>query len=233
MADGEILPVFVICGDSDNFLLWLRRVWIQFSLKTSGKAHPTMPALAGPPMQQAAECWSQLLIHQSDNEEFRTPWAEDNMKEKKMNPLYSLLWLCMNSPYYLLTLHLLHYQAISWNIISLLILLVEHFTLFRLFDSICKGMIKKHFICAVKWESKARSCKQAALLSQIYTLILSMELILFFTSQEKIHFTLMHSNLCTTPTHFLCFQPRPSGKFLWEINMGINSLLRFQKYLIG
>lgn len=42
-----------------------------------------MPALASPPMQQEAECRSHLLIHQSDNEEFRAAWAEDNMKEKK------------------------------------------------------------------------------------------------------------------------------------------------------
>lgn len=144
-------------------------------------------------------------------------------EKKKMKPLYSLLCPSMSLPYYLLTLHSFHYQAISWNIISLLVLLIEHFTLFWLFDSICKGRIKKHFICAVKWESEARSCKQAALLSQIYTLILSVELIPFFTSQEKIHFTLMYSNLCTIPTHFLSFQPCPSGKFLWEINMGINS----------
>lgn len=41
VAGREMLPVFVICGDSDNFLLWLRRVWIQFFLQTSGKAHPT------------------------------------------------------------------------------------------------------------------------------------------------------------------------------------------------
>lgn len=33
-------------------------------------------------MQQAAECQSQLLIHQSDNE-FRAAWAEKNMKKKK------------------------------------------------------------------------------------------------------------------------------------------------------
>lgn len=218
-----MLPMFAICGDRDNFLLWLRRVWIQFFLQTSGKAYPTMPALASLSMRQAGECQSQFLIHQSDNEEFRAAWAEDSMKEKKMELLYSLLWPCMSLPYYLLTLHSFHYEAISWNIISLLVLLIEHFTLFRLFDSICKGRIKKHFICAVKWENEARSCKRAALLSQIYTLILSVELIPFFTSQEKIHFTLMHSNLCTIPTHFLCFQPRPSGRFLWEINMGIIS----------
>lgn len=116
-----------------------------------------------------------------------------------------------------------HYEAISWNIIPLLVPLIEHFTLFRIFGSICKGREKKNFICAMKWESEASSCKQAALLSQIYTLILSVELIPFFTSQEKIRFTLMRSNLCTIPTHFLCFQPCPSGKFLWEINMGIGS----------
>lgn len=75
----------------------------------------------------------------------------------------------------------------------------------------------------MKYESEASSCKQAALLSQIYTLILSVELIPFFSSQEKMRFTLMQSNLCTIPSHFLCFQPRPSGKFLWEINMGIGS----------
>lgn len=75
----------------------------------------------------------------------------------------------------------------------------------------------------MKWESEASSCKQAALLSQIYTLTLSVELIPFYISQEKIRFTLMHSNLCTIPIHFLRFQPRPSGKFLWEINMGIGS----------
>lgn len=100
-----------------------------------------------------------------------------------------------------------------------------------MFDSICKGRIKKHFICAMKWESRACSCRQAASLSQIYTLILSVELIPFFTSQEKICFTLIHSNLCTIPTHFLCFQPHPSGKFLWEVNMGIGSELRLQIYL--
>lgn len=148
----------------------------------------------------------------------KTTW-----KRKKMKPLYSFLWPCMSLPYYLLTLPSFHYQAISWNMISSLFPLIKLFTLFRMFDFICKGRKKKHFICAMKWESEASSCKQAALLSQLYTLTLSVVLIPFYISQEKIRFTLMHSNLCTIRIHFLRFQPRPSGKFLWEINMGIGS----------
>lgn len=175
-------------------------------------------------MQRPAECQSQLLIHQSDDDELSPACAEVNMKQKKMkpNPHYisfcGLVSVCHHTFSPCISFRC---QAISWNINSLLGPLIQDFTLLRMFDSICKSRIKKHFICAMKWESGASSCRQAALLSQIYTLILSVELIPFFTSQEKICFTLIHSNLCTIPTHFLCFQPHPSGKFLWEINMGI------------
>lgn len=176
----------------------------------SGSAHvdPITDPPKWWPRPQSCKCWSQ------------------HEKEKRMKPnphclhFCGLISVCHNA--FLPCITFL-YQAISWNINFLLVPLIYDFTLLRMFDSICKGRIKKHFICAIKWENGASSCGRAALLSQIYTLILSMELVPFFTSQEKICFTLIHSNLCTIPTHFLCFQPHPGGKFLWEINMGISS----------
>lgn len=43
-AEREMLPVFVICGDSNNLLLWPRKVRIQYSFQTSGKTQPTKSA---------------------------------------------------------------------------------------------------------------------------------------------------------------------------------------------
>lgn len=84
---GRSVALFVIWGDSDNFLLRPRRVWIHSFLQAAGRAQPANPAVgsdeaaAGLPMQQR-----QWLVHQRDNEELGPACAEANTKQEEMKP---------------------------------------------------------------------------------------------------------------------------------------------------